>query len=196
MKTENTKPNFRRVPPADLDQAAAYWNAGRYASALVLVPRDDRAAFLMDNLIVLQDAGAYEQALFLTYCHGARQSTGVWKHFVGLASREKLRACGGPVPAEPVRIFRGAESSKVNCLRRGVSWTTNPNTAAWFATRGKAPHPVVYATTLKTEWVIFTRQDRQEEEIVVAGWEIGRVEALKELPVPIRPGLKGKEARV
>ena len=71
---------------------------------------------------------------------------------------------------DPIRIYRGAEPK----YRRGISWTTEANRAAWFADRnmrplGRTPNEnrMVFTAVIQKRKVLAHFLDRDEAEIVI-----------------------------
>jgi hypothetical protein len=73
-----------------------------------------------------------------------------------------------------------------------MSWTTNPNTAAWFATRfASAEHdPAVYSLRVNPEHILHITNERAEEEVVVDVWKCGRMKQMSKIPESVKPTSK------
>jgi hypothetical protein len=156
---------------------------------MVYISRENRGRFLFDNLDALRSAGIYEPALFSAYIHGPHLPPKDWKHLFGLADREELSGCGDPVPSKPIEVYRGVSDCRHRSYIRGLSWTMNPNTAAWFATRLTQPGstPAVYSLQVKPEEILCITNQRNEEEVIIAIGECGRTKRLEPIPESIKP---------
>jgi hypothetical protein len=75
---------------------------------------------------------------------------------------------------DPVQVYRGAHLK----YARGMSWTTDPDRAAWFATRfGYARGGKVFTTTAAKRKILGYFADRNEDEVLIDPRRI-RLEAI------------------
>ncbi|MGD9890694.1 MAG: hypothetical protein AB7R89_29630 [Dehalococcoidia bacterium] len=79
-------------------------------------------------------------------------------------------------PVEPITIYRGAGLRS----KRGLSWTTDRDTAVWFATRWDAADRYVFTTTIAPRHVLGIFHDRQEREVVISPFGL---RAIDETPI-------------
>ena len=90
----------------------------------------------LDNLHAIRAMGQYEKALYYVITHpnfGPALTQSWIRGLLGWADREKLRACGDPLPGPgPFTIYRGVSSAT---CERGTSWTGTLERAWWFANR-------------------------------------------------------------
>jgi len=110
-----------------------------------------------------------------------------WKSFFSFADLQKLRALGEPLPKRRITVYRGVTCSKFGY--RGISWTTNPNTAAWFASRYSVAggDPAVYSLLVRPDQILYMTNARNEEEVVIEVWSCGRAKRLLPMPPSIKP---------
>jgi hypothetical protein len=126
-----------------------------------------------DNVDVLRNAGLYERALLDAFV-GTRTNHSHWPFDVLMSlfaccDRERLRAAGGPLPGTgPFVLYRGVAGHGARRRLRGLSWTTDPERARWFALRVFLPHPAVIRVTVDASAVLAYVNDREEREFVVA----------------------------
>jgi|GEM_PF-6754476 len=184
-----TEPNFSAIPPELVNQAWKAWEAGDAFVLMMLTGNQHRGRLLFDNLHSFKAAGIYEAALFNAYTHGPHLRPRDWQFLFTLADREKLATCGDPLPSNPIEVYRGVSDRRHRKWIRGLSWTTNPNTAAWFAIRHARPYavPAVYSLRVKPEEILCITNDREEEEVMVAAWDCGRMKRLEPMPESIKP---------
>ena len=179
-------PNFRSLRCLQ-GRAWKAWLARDSDLIMSLVGHEERGRLLKDNIIAFLSVGIYEAALHKTFIHGPHLKTVEWKSFFSFADLQKLRAFGDPLPKRQITVYRGVTCSKFG--HRGMSWTTNPNTAAWFASRypvagGK---PVVYSLLVRPDQIIYMTNARNEEEVVVEVWSCGRSKRMLPMPQSIKP---------
>jgi hypothetical protein len=94
------------------------------------------------------------RALWLTLFMSKRGNCDQVKDAEGHAAVDRL--------PEPVQIYRGADLKYV----RGMSWTTDPDTAAWFAHRF-GHRGEVFTTTLAKRKILAYFDDRSEREVLI-----------------------------
>lgn len=177
------------VHPDLIESARESWNEGDIGGLLCLVGHKERGDLLMANIKPLQSRGLYEIALADTYTHGPHFCPLQWRFLFTIADRQKLAACGHPIPQAPVMVYRGISCSRRKKWIRGLSWTTNPHTAAWFATRYSKPNtsPAVYAVRARPENILLMTNERAEEEVVLAAWKCGRLTRMDPMPAVVKP---------
>ena len=189
------EPDFSVIKSMLHNRAWEAWETHDVVKIMCLTGNDNREQLLFDNIRLFKATGVYEIALIEAYLHGPTIHPKDWEFHFALADREKLLACGDPVPSKPIKVFRGVTDRRRRRYIRGLSWTTNPNTAAWFATdyfRPNSPRPgsipAVYSLWVKPEQILHITNEREEEEIIIATWECGRVKRLEPMPESIKPG--------
>lgn len=182
-----TEPNFRAIPPVLHTQARQAWESKDAFALFMLASHDSRGNLLHDNLRGLKQRGMYERAVYDTYVHGPHYEPDRWRFYFGYGDREKLRACGDSHPSEPITVYRGVRMSRKRLWIRGLSWTTNPGIAAWFATRFAKPEddPAVYSVTVDPSAVFFMTNERSEEEAVIEPRGLP-MKRLAKMPEPYR----------
>lgn len=180
-------PNFRSMRCLQ-GKAWKAWLARDGDLIMSLVDHEERGRLLKDNILAFLSVGIYEAALHKTFIHGPHLKNAEWKDFFSLADLQKLRALGEPLPERPITVYRGVTCSKFG--PRGMSWTANPNTAAWFASRFPAAgrNPAVYSLLVRPDQILYMTNARNEEEVVIALWMCGRAKRLLPMPQSIKPG--------
>ena len=156
---------------------------------MILVGHQERGDVLEANIIAFLDRGIYEAALFECYTHGPRYTPDSWRNLISLADRAKLLAQGDALPTKPITVYRGIADCGHCEWIRGLSWTTNPNTAAWFAKRYTRPErtPAVYSIRARPENILLVTNCRAEQEVVLSVWDCGPVKRLDPMPRSIKP---------
>jgi hypothetical protein len=164
------------------------WEKRDAFGIIMKVGHQDRGKLLIANISQFLKAGIYEAALFEAYIHGPYLHQSRWKQLFAFADREKLSILGEPIPTEEILVFRGVKSDCRHSVS-GVSWTKNPNTAAWFALRNARPgdKPAVYSLRVKPKEIFFITNERAEEEVMVSAWNIRRMKRLDPMPDPVKP---------
>jgi hypothetical protein len=133
---------------------------------------------VLRNLQPLRAAGLYEQALVCAYVktrtNWRRFPHDVIKSLFRAADRDRLRACGEPLPgAGPFTVYRGVCGRGRARRVRGISWTGSLAVAAWFANRfaeRDLPDAAVYRADVDAAAVLaFLHDDagRGEDEYLV-----------------------------
>jgi hypothetical protein len=182
------EPDLSLFDPCFGDSPREAWEARDWAALHMLLNQNDRATFVRDNVRPLKDAGMFESMLFEAYLHGPHMPPMNWamlfSHADFTTPDERWTK-----PAEPITVFRGIAHDRHRKWIRGLSWTTNPATAAWFALRFSAPGrtPAVYSLTADPMHVYFTTNQRGEEEAVIAAWNAGKLKRLDPMPPPVKP---------
>lgn len=89
---------------------------------------------------------------------------------------ELLRRAQFPSPLNMpamISVWRGTHNRDVEDARYGLSWTTNRDCAAWFAMRwastSRWADPLVLRSDILTDAVIFSSNERNENEVVWIG---------------------------
>jgi len=185
MKT----PNFDMMEPWAVSRAWNAWEKSDVGGIMILVGHHERGDVLEANIEAFLDRGIYEAALFECYTHGPHYSPDSWRNLIGLADRAKLLAQGDALPTKPITVYRGISHSGHKEWIRGLSWTTNPNTAAWFATRKPRPgrFPAVYSILARPKDILLMTNVRAEEDVALAFWKGGHVKRLIPMPRSIKP---------
>jgi hypothetical protein len=141
--------------------------------ALLRALRRNRLSWIARLRDVLQQHDLYEQILVKAYrAPGEDHTTLTTEQTISLfesGDRQKLRACGQPLPpGETFGLFRGVSGDEGRRKAAGLSWTSSRSRACWFAWRlepYRALDPAVYSATFSPEDVfVFTRD---EEEFIV-----------------------------
>ena len=178
-------PNLRLIHPL-LWQRARDLLEGRSAhDFLDLVPAMRRIELVSDNLAVLRRLGIYEEALIVAWTAPERSLRHVppsrLRKLIRVADRWKLRAAGMPLPGRgPYVLFRGVAGEPKVRRERGISWTSKPEIAAWFARRSPdLKDPAVYQVTVEKKYVLAYWNERDEDEYIV---DLPRTLTLQRLP--------------
>ena len=110
----------------------------------------------------------------------APEDWAVWFRTVGVrnSAGERVNTPAG------LQVFRGADATEKEAGEFGMSWTTNRDSAIWFATayaHRRINRPVVYSTIAPASAVLADLRDdeRNEKEIVLDRWTLdpGRITA-------------------
>ncbi len=111
------------------------------------------------NATALRERGLYEEALLhawsSTRMNHAHQSLYLIRWLFSLADPTKLRALGDPLPGPgPFILYRGVAGVGARRRVRGVSWTSSPDCACWFARRLGLLKPTVLRLQLDAQNVV------------------------------------------
>jgi hypothetical protein len=181
-------PDFSAIPPTLHSLAQECWGNGDAFGLISLAAHYNRGRLLIANVKQLIRRGMYEEGLLSTYTHGPRFSPQQWRTLFEKADRNKLVSLGEPLPTEPITVYRGISDTKHRRWRRGLSWTLDPNVAAWFATRlGSHGNPAVFSLAVDPGSIFTITDERGEQEVVVAIWECARTKLEKTMPEPRDP---------
>lgn len=184
------KPDFSPIDTCLHESAWKTWGSKDPASIMSLVGHERRVELLRKNFVPFKDRGIYETALVSAYTHGPCLPPKQWQELFLLADREKLAAAGDPLPTDSVVVYRGITDCALRKWIRGLSWTTNPSTAAWFASRNSSGDMVsaVYSIRVTPADILFATNERLEEELVIAAWQCGKMKRLLQMPPIAQPG--------
>lgn len=168
-------------------------DSGDHEKIFMLLGDVKRIIVLLKYPEPLLRCGVYEKWVIDAYTHKPFSvSPWVWALILSRADKSRLRACGQPLPTgESHILYRGTPDSTVKINRRGISWTANPNTAAWFALElfsRPQKAPAVYQLVVPESLVYFYMNDRGEQEFVVAIGKCGRIKRIP-MPEPIKPSI-------
>lgn len=179
-------PNFRSLCFLQ-GKAWKAWLARDAVPIILVVDRKKRGQFLKDNILAFLSVGIYEAALHQTFIDGPHLKNSEWQRFFSFADLKKLRAFGEPLLESPITVYRGVTCSRFG--HKGMSWTTNPNTAAWFASRHSVAggDPAVYSLLVRPDQILYMTNDRNEEEVVIKVWICGSAKRLLPMPPSIKP---------
>lgn len=140
---------------------------------LMLLDNQRELEFVANNIQWLLSLGKYEMCLIQAYT-ATRTNNMHWPLVVlnrlfSCADKARLLAAGDMLPAgDTFTLYRGVAG--VGKMRRpsGPSWTSDFETAKWFALR--IPHladPAIYSATVRREDVLFYSTDRGEQDFIV-----------------------------
>lgn len=190
-----TAPNFDCIHPLLASQAWEFWEDGDASGIMMLVGHQQKGELLLANIRPFLNRGIYEAALFESYIHGPHYLPAHWRHLFSFADRARLQAQGDPLPASPITVYRGVSDRKHRSWIKGMSWTTNPHTAAWFAMRFTSPEktPAVYSIVAKPGDILLMTNNRNEEEVILAVWQCGRAKRLEAMPESVKPDCEDPE---
>jgi hypothetical protein len=145
---------------------------GRLPALLEIVPELTDAEYwhLVGGIWTDTEMPHVNRALWLTLFTSKRGNRDQVMDAEGRAAVDRL--------PDHIQIYRGAQLKHA----RGMSWTTGPDIAAWFATRWSATRfgftgAKVFTTTVEKRKILGYFRDRQEDEILIDPRRI-RFEAL------------------
>jgi len=159
--------------PALIAQAKEYW----------LNKKDEAILTFMDNMVGLEwvgrhlhrftERGTYEKVLLAAWS-ACRVN---WSHYpieylrilFAIADREKMVSLGDPLPKhETFTLYRGVTGTGRRRRVSGISRTSDPQVATWFAKRFTG-EPAVYRITVNREMVYARLHEsgRHENEYIV-----------------------------
>ena len=183
MKIKGINPAFHKLALKALINKDA-------TAFMILVGHRERGDLLANNAELLLSLGILEQALYETITHGPSWPPKRCLGWLCFCDRKKLAACGDlPIPSSPITVFRGVRKSVNRKFIRGVSWSTSPGVASWFATRGttEADSPAVYQLSVPPDNIFFMTNEREEMEVVINPFGLKGLKRLHIMPEPQRP---------
>jgi hypothetical protein len=129
---------------------------------------------LSRNMSALQDAGLYERALLLAFTatrtNNSRWPLGLLRFLFEVADRAKLLDAGDPLPVgDRFTLYRGVAGRGRARRVRGLSWTSDPDKARWFAQRfgQRLGQPAVFSAVVERAHIYAHWRERKEDEYVV-----------------------------
>lgn len=169
------------------------FDRGIFDDAFMYLGHVRRIYVLHNHSGPLISRGIYEKWLVDAYTHKPfDQELNVWRSILEKADRAKLRDCGEKMPSGEFHVlYRGTNDSSREINQQGMSWTSNPQTAAWFALKfneRKQISPAVYRMVVPATSVYFYTNERGEEEFVIDTENCGEAEQVP-LMDPANPGL-------
>ena len=152
----------------------------------------EKLQWVYTNLALLKELGGYERFLSDAYTgHNMLMST---YHFspatllrlFQLADKEMLRSHGDPLPDDEfITLYRGVRDVANKASIRSMSWTSNSNTAAWFAEfLNEGTEAGVYTATVHVDSVFLYTNDTGEEEYVIEVPKGVKVKRVHPMPEP------------
>ena len=149
-----------REPLARRDWKSYLWRVprpGRLAALLEIIPKltDPEYWQLLGTIWTDTEYPNVNRALWLGLFTSKRDNRDPVMDAEGHAAVDRL--------PDPVRIYRGAQLR----YARGMSWTTDPDTAAWFAHRFQHRRGEVFTTTLAKRKILAYFDDRKEREVLI-----------------------------
>jgi hypothetical protein len=193
-RTNPTLPDFNspiyNIPRELREMAADYWEKGRDENILSLMSNEVALIFVGNNIHRLIARGTYEQCLIDAYS-GIRTNFSNWntnyiEHLFLVADRDKLLKAGDPLPGgEEFKLYRGVAGNKNQRRIRGISWTSDPNCAAWFAQRYVdcgIGDPAVYEVEIFKGDIYAYINGRNEHEFLIVPEPKMKIRKLKILP--------------
>jgi hypothetical protein len=104
-----------------------------------------------------------------------------FKHELGVSLVPQIKEMFGEAAIEhslegSVSIYRGASGVSVREASRGLSWTTNRDTACWFAFRNYDPAGFVIRIEIDATEVLYNDDDGWESEVLLEGDVIGELD--------------------
>jgi hypothetical protein len=125
------------------------------------------------NVEVIRKRGMYERALFNAFVSTRTNHHNLplsyLRHLFKSANRKRLLELGNPLPGPgPFTVYRGVAGCRSARHVRGLSWTSSPEQAAWFALRyRRLADPAVYEARISEQAVMVYTNDRNEREFIV-----------------------------
>jgi len=167
------------IHPALRARAVAALDAGNVEHFLIKAEHGNQhhLEIVLHNMLALQERGLYERALLAAWS-GCRMNYSGWptdtlRWMFGQAERDRLRACGEPLPGSgPFTLYRGVAGTGRRRRVRGFSWTDDRNKAAWFAARLPGLADRAIYTTAVTDAAVLAYLDageygRNEREFII-----------------------------
>lgn len=160
------------VPGPLHERALEAFRKGDALGILCTASNEQALDIVLLNARALRDRGIYEEALLEAYI-GTRANWSRWsvkdlRQLFKMADREKLLAAGDPLPpGDTFTLYRGVSGAPRRRRPKGLSWTSSPEKAEWFASRLPLPDPAVYRATVRREDVLAYSNGRSEEDFLV-----------------------------
>jgi len=165
--------NLARVPGFIQERAKECLKASDLLGVLSTMDNKERLFFVEENLLFLLDTGILEQAVIDVWS-GLRvnsvRTESTFEFLFGFCDRQKLKACGDPLPGPgPFTLYRGRSGKGPARRIRGFSWTASFERAQRFAERPGLPDPAVYEVQAPESWILayLNQGFRSEEEFIV-----------------------------
>lgn len=166
------------IAPKLRQQALAALEHGDVADFLYKAEKGNTEwlTIVLHNLWAFQARGVYEEALLHAWS-GTRTTHARWdpwmlRFMFEVADRDRLRALGDPLPSGPrLTLYRGVAGTGALRRRRGISWTSDPDIACWFAQRYGLARSEVLRVQVKAQDVLVyldgVEYSRKEREFLV-----------------------------
>jgi hypothetical protein len=166
-----------------IKQARECWEKGDVFGVMSCMPYSANLAFVFDNMDSLVRMGKYEECFLRAYSriktNLSNWDMGALKLLFDHADKVKLRKAGDPIPEQEIfTLYRGVSGNGKQRRVHGFSWTSSPNTAAWFAKRFLdlgLSDPAVYIVTVTNGSILACLNGRNENEYLLG------------LPLPVKP---------
>ena len=133
---------------------------------------ENKIEFIFYNRYPLLQLGVYEEVLLnafiATKTNYVHCTLDLMKSFFYAADKEKLMACGDPLPEkkEAYTLYRGVSGHGANRRKRSVSWTASFGVAQWFAQKSLYSKPMVYKAIVPRANIFAYTNERDEEEFI------------------------------
>lgn len=136
-------------------------------------------AVVIDRVQELKRAGVLEKALI----HGWTSHNTTHKGFQEGLLKMLWKLCDKKVVDGlrtmqvelPTTVYRGVYGVGRKRRIKDLSWTLDPNIAAWFATRFGKEDPRVFSTVVDAENFLFATDERNEKEVVMVPSKVTRM---------------------
>ena len=192
------EPDYSLISEVFHDRVNEAWEKGDIDGIMLYMGDKKRLFFVENSLKALTDTGLYEQALLCAWVSVKHNWTMYFdteelEFLFSIADRKRLYDLGDSLPdKDEFTLYRGIAGKGRMRNERGLSWTSSPNTAAWFATRFEhLPDPAVYTITVDRKDIYIYTDERNEDEYIVKLPREMTPRRLKTMPAPIRPSNNG-----
>jgi len=188
------EPDYSLISEVLHDMAIEAWEKGDIEGMMLYMGDEKRLFFVENSLKALRGKGLYEKALLCAWVMVKNNwtiyfDTEELEFLFSIADREILYDLGDPLPdKDEFTLYRGIAGEGRMRNECGLSWTSSPNTAAWFAT--KFEHfvdPAVYRITVERKDIYAHKKNRNEEEYIINLPRDMKPQRLETMPVPIKP---------
>lgn len=139
--------------------------------AMHILNRKEYVQFVKNNLDEFKKQGCFEKAVLSLYFHkntpfASAGSFDTWNYFFEQCDKSLLFEQGKPLPAIPIRAYRGS----VTGLSKGFSWTVDLEKVNWILNRWQDKElgggSVFYVDLSEKDIIVYIEDDERKEVIV------------------------------
>lgn len=188
------EPDYSLISDVLHGMANEAWEKDDIEGMMLYMGDEKRLFFVENSFKALKEKGLYEKALLCAWVSVKHNWTMYFdaeelEFLFLMADREKLYDSGDALPdKDEFTLYRGIAGEGRMRNERGLSWTSSPNTAAWFATRFEhLADPAVYTITVDRKDIYVYTENRNEEEYIVNLPRELTPQRLEAMPAPISP---------